>query len=189
MKAALLFVLLCGSALGDGAAGLQAMKNGDYVTAFREFLPLAQAGDSGAQSYLGFFYGDGLGVKRNYEESLKWYRLAAEQGQLTSQVILAGTYELGQKGVQVDHKEAAKWIRMAAEQGNAPSQGLLGGLYADGSGVPQDYIEAHMWLNLAVANGYAEGIKERDFVARQMTPEQIAEAQRRAREWKPKANR
>jgi TPR repeat protein len=62
-------------------------------------------------------------------------------------------------------------------------------MYDKGEGAPQDYVQAHMWFNLAGASGIAEGIQGRDVVASQMTPEQIAEAQRRAREWKPKANR
>jgi hypothetical protein len=44
-----------------------------------------------------------------------------------------------------------------------------------------------MWLNLAGAAGYADGVKNRDIVAGKMTPGQVAEAQRLAREWKPKA--
>ena len=56
-------------------------------------------------------------------------------------------------------------------------------MYADGLGVPQDYISAHMWLNLAAAKGYEDARKAREIVAASMTREQIAEAQARAREW------
>ena len=63
-------------------------------------------------------------------------------------------------------------------------------MYAGGRGVPRDSVQAHMWLNLAAsresgtkAKSYAEA---RDTVAGRMTPQQIAEAQRLAREWKPK---
>jgi len=62
----------------------------------------------------------------------------------------------------------------------------LGVIYTNGDGVPQDYVEAHKWFNLAAATGYKDAIKERGIVARKMTPAQIAEAQRLAREWKPK---
>jgi uncharacterized protein len=55
--------------------------------------------------------------------------------------------------------------------------------------VPKDYIQARMWFNLAGANGDADGIKNRDMVARKTTADEIAEAQRRAREWKPKTIR
>ena len=52
-----------------------------------------------------------------------------------------------------------------------------------GRGVPEDYVVAHMWLNLAAATGHEDARRARDRVAAGMTREQIAEAQRRAREW------
>ena len=80
---------------------------------------------------------------------------------------------------------------LAAEQGQADAQIALGFMYYFGHGVPQDYVQAHMWSNLA-ASGYIPGktrdqsVKDRDIVAEKMTPAQIAEAQKLAREWKPK---
>ncbi len=59
-------------------------------------------------------------------------------------------------------------------------------MYSKGWGVPQDYVQAHMWYNLAAERGLKLGREYRDSLAKQMTPEQIAEAQRLAREWKPK---
>ena len=71
--------------------------------------------------------------------------------------------------------------------GQAVSQGNLGVMYDIGRGVPQDYVEAHMWANLAAAQSSGEDrdrwVKNRDISAAKMTAEQIAEAQRRAREW------
>ncbi len=64
-------------------------------------------------------------------------------------------------------------------------------MYEKGQGVPQDYVQAHMWYNLA-ASHFAPGsdrdraVKNRDILAAKMTPAQIAEAQRLARKWKPK---
>ncbi len=84
-----------------------------------------------------------------------------------------------------DYAEAAKWFRKAAEQGSPPAQAGLGIMYNDGLGVPQDYVQAYMWLNLAAARGGGDYAKVRDIVAERMTPAQIAEAQRLAREWKP----
>ena len=63
---------------------------------------------------------------------------------------------------------------------------------ADGEGVPQDYVRAHMWLNLAAAQDksqYHFAAKARDELAAKMTPAQIAEAQRLAREWTPRPER
>jgi len=90
------------------------------------------------------------------------------------------------QGVPQNYEEAVKWFRKAAEQGLAHGQHNLGVMYQYGQGVPQDYVLAQMWYNLAVAQGDEEARKESDIVAKQMTPEQIAEAQKLAREWKPK---
>jgi TPR repeat protein len=114
--------------------------------------------------------------------------LAAAQGDQGAQLDLGLLYYNG-RGVTQNYKKAARWYRLAAEQGKAAAQFNLGLLYDAGQGVPQDYIEAHMWFNLAGASGDAIGIKNRDIIARKMRPEQIAEAQRRAREWKPKTTR
>jgi hypothetical protein len=81
--------------------------------------------------------------------------------------------------------EATKEVRQDAEQGDALWQCLLGIKYETGTGVPQDYVLAHMWFNLAAAQGDDDALKHRDRMASLMTPDQIAEAQRLAREWKP----
>jgi uncharacterized protein len=75
---------------------------------------------------------------------------------------------------------------MAAEQGLDTAQHNLGVAYATGRGVPQNYVRAHMWFNLASAQGDKGAAKARDSLARVMTPDQIAEAQKLAAEWKPK---
>ena len=91
--------------------------------------------------------------------------------------------------VPEDDAAAVRWYRLAAEQGDTSAQFNLGVMYADGQGVPQDCGEAHMWLNLAAAQSSGENrdsrVTTRDAVAALMTAEQIAEAQRRAREWTP----
>ncbi len=79
-----------------------------------------------------------------------------------------------------------RWYRKAAEQGYAPAQYGLGAMYGNGYGVPQDYVQAHMWFNLAGAQREKQAVKSRDIVAKRMTPAQIAEAQKLACEWKPK---
>jgi hypothetical protein len=94
------------------------------------------------------------------------------------------------RGVPQDYAEAGKWYRRAAEQGQQGDQFMLGRMYYVGRGVPQDYVQAHMWYNLAAAGQPGRtrdvAVGGRDEIAKLMTPEQIAEAQRLAREWKPK---
>ncbi len=85
-----------------------------------------------------------------------------------------------------DYATALTEFRPLAQQGHAGAQYNLGQMYRKGQGVPQDYVQAHMWVNLAATQGREDARKARDILAFQMTPAQIAEAQRLAREWKPK---
>ena len=66
----------------------------------------------------------------------------------------------------------------------------LGVCMIEGEGVPQDYVQAHKWLNLAVSRttpGESKNFRlTRDKLAESMTASQVAEAQQLAREWKPK---
>ena len=144
----------------------------------------ADQGDTDAQFYLGLMYADGRGVPQDHGEAVRWYRLAADQGDTGSQVNLAFMYAYG-VGVRQDHGEAVRWYRLAANQGDTGSQFYLGLMYADGRGVPQDYIAAHMWVNLAAAQGNEYMRKVRDGLAGRMSSQQIAAAQRAAREWRP----
>jgi hypothetical protein len=87
----------------------------------------------------------------------------------------------------VDYQEAVKWDRLAADQRQAGSQLNLGIMYAIGRGVTQNYVEAYMLFSLAGDQGEENAREFRDDLAGDMTPEQISEAQRLAREWAPKA--
>jgi hypothetical protein len=89
------------------------------------------------------------------------------------------------QGVPQKYPEAVKWYTRAADQGFADAQFNLGSLYYEGQAVPQDYVRAHMWFNLSAAQGMQDAATVRDTLARLMTPAQIAEAQKLAREWKP----
>ena len=86
------------------------------------------------------------------------------------------------QGVIQDYAEALQWFKLAAAQGNANAQLNIGIMYRKGEGVIQDYVRAHMWYNLSAAGGNADVAKDRDLVAAKMTTQQIAEAQKLARE-------
>jgi TPR repeat protein len=90
------------------------------------------------------------------------------------------------EGVLQDYKEAVKWWTKAAEQGYAKAQYNLGVMYSQGQGVLQDHAKAHMWYNIAAAHGLEQARTNRDTLAEKMTSEQIAEAQKMAREWMEK---
>ncbi len=146
-------------------------------------------------------YTNGEGVDQDYAEAAMWYRKAADQGYARAQSALGWMYTSGH-GVLQDYAEATKWYRKAAEQGDAEGQSNLGFMYELGHGVPKNHVFAHMWLNLASAHrrtdfadygNMADIMYEqtksdanlRDELAKKMTAEQIDEAQRLAREWKP----
>ena len=80
--------------------------------------------------------------------------------------------------------EAVSAWEAAAAEGDARAMLALGRTYVRGLGVPQDYVEAHKWLNLAAGRGNAEAADERDALAAKMTPQQIASAQEQARTWR-----
>ena len=122
-----------------------------------------------------FIFGD-------YATALKEWRPVAEQGDMASQWSMGALYRFGW-GVTQDYGEAVRWYRLAAEQGKASAQFTLGVMFQDGLGVLQDYVQAHMWYNLAAAQNQEDATKLRAALANDMTPEQIAEAQRLAREW------
>ncbi len=77
-------------------------------------------------------------------------------------------------------------VVLAAPAWNADAQYNLALMYKKGRGVPQDYVQAHMWLNLAGAQGHRQAAKYRGIIAERMTPAQIAEAKRLAGKWRPR---
>jgi peptidoglycan hydrolase-like protein with peptidoglycan-binding domain len=85
-----------------------------------------------------------------------------------------------------DYVSALNEFKPLADEGNADAQFMLGYMYASGKGVLQDYIQAHKWFNLSAFQGNERAMDSRDKIVEVMTPEQIAQAQSLAREWKPK---
>ena len=168
----------------------------DYIEAVKWFRLAAEQGHAHSQSALGRMHYTGHGVTKSHREALHWFRKSAKQGDGQAQYHLGFIYKNGH-GVLQDYAGALKWLQLAAEQGVGDAQYILGVMYHNVRGVPQDLIQAHMWYNLSAANdskppwsrhrdwGPDEAAEARDLVASMMTPAQIAEAQRLAREWKP----
>ena len=107
----------------------------------------------------------------------------AKAGDPKAQTLLARYYWVGMFGAVLDNKRALKWITKAAEQGHAEGQYFLGLAYMQGTGVVKDYATAHMYSNLAASNEYDKAKKLRAHLEKQMPAEQLAEAQKLAREW------
>jgi TPR repeat protein len=93
--------------------GGEAYARGDYETAMCIIRPLADRGQVDAQFNVGHFYFEGLGVKQNYFEAEKWFRLAADKGYPDAQYNLGYLYANGD-GVPQDYVQAHKWFDLAA---------------------------------------------------------------------------
>ena len=120
----------------------------------------------------------------DFAKALREWRPLAEQGDARAQFYLGMLYENGD-GVPEDYEKARAWYMKSAAQGDASAQFYLGLMSAFGRGGPLDLAQAHMWYSLAAGNGHARAALHRNDLAKQMKPAQIAEAQKRAREWKP----
>ncbi len=118
-------------------------------------------------------------------EAIEEIKAKAQKGDSESEYKLGILYANG-AGVIKDATEASKWYRRAAEKGRATAQFALGMFYFLGVGVSQDYLQAHKWLNLSSAQGFKAAKTAREMVEQKMSPEQIAEAQQLAREFKPR---
>ena len=164
----------------------------DLAQATRWFRMVAERGDPEGQYELGRMYESGEGVPENDAEAVRWYRLAAEQGHAGGQNNLGISYAEG-LGVLRDPAEAERWLRMAAEQGVAEAQFNLGRMYflridavmpsrlGRWFGAVDEIEFAHMWLNIAIANGNEEGREALAALERDMTSDEISRAVELAR--------
>ena len=85
-----------------------------------------------------------------------------------------------------DQVEAVKWYPKAVEQNYALAQNNLGVCFYNGDGVAADWVEAYKWRLLAAGQGDEYAKKNMTVLESKLTPEQIAEGQKRAREFKPR---
>jgi TPR repeat protein len=127
-------------------------------------------------------YHEGKGVKRSYPEASKWYKLAADQNYPLAQYALGTMFFNGEGFLNKNYSAAAGWYKEAAANGSAKAQRALGLMYGRGQGVPQDFVRAYMWINLAATDGATDKATDRNLIAAKMTPQQIAEAQKLAEE-------
>ena len=162
----------------------------DFTEAAKWYQSAAEQGEAKSQYNLGVLYSNGRGVSQDYKEAVKWYQSAAEQGHVFAQYNLGVVYHQGQGEVPQGLTEALKWYQKAADQGLADAQYGLGIMYANGQGVPRDYVDAHRWFNLSASSSQGQSqknaIHNRGLIETLITPEELAEARKRAREWKPK---
>lgn len=153
----------------------------NYSEAMKWYRKAANQGYADAQRSLGRMYHLGQGVPQNYAEAMKWYKKAADQGNVLAQARLGDMYYFGY-GVPHNYVEAAKCYRKAAYQGDVMAQRLLGSMYRLGQGVPQNFFKAYVWLYIALAYGSEHCTEDLGILSSQMTPQQIAQAQKEGAE-------
>lgn len=139
--------------------GAVALKMLDYKTAFERLEPLAAFGDSTAQYLLGQLFAFGLGVKKDDEQALMWFRKAAWEYTGQQDKASAAEYyvalEYAENGglVERNDTEALKWFRRSAEGGHRPAAAYLGRAYGEGLlGLPQDKVQSQSWRDRANQN-------------------------------------
>jgi TPR repeat protein len=184
----------------------------NYTEALNWYLKSANQGNSIAQYNLGVIFSQGKGMEVDYQEAVKWYTQAAAQGDATAKYNLGIIYFQGVPGViQKDIPTAFKWIseaadtgdedalymlsqpvfntftarwyRKKAETGDVEAQVKIASYYLWGRGIDKDIVRAHMWFNIASAEGSEEALENRRAIEESMTLEQIEQAQKLAKEW------
>jgi TPR repeat protein len=171
----------------------------DYAIAIKWFEAAIRDGNLGALLALGSLYELGKGVPRDkktaedlYSKSLsRGYFFGIRLAKLRADAAKGDTnaeYELGQSwfgtsGLVEDIDEALRLINKAADKFHTRAILTLGFMYKQGWKVPQDYVTAHKWYNIGASLGDDKAKYERDDLAKKMTPPQLADAQKLAREW------
>jgi len=150
-------------------------------------LNQANTGAVTAQYEMGLRYADGEGVPQNYHDAMTWFAKASDAGNAKAQWKLALGYLKG-IGVPRDERQAVMWLKRAANNGDTRAQRALSEMYLSGQDVPRDYVRAYTWANIAAA---LEGnnIEHLQTIRSQMTPIQIAIAERRTSIWRDYASR
>lgn len=149
-------LLLLGSSTlsaADFQQGLDAYERGDYKSAYQQWQPLANQGDSRAQKRLGDLYKTGSGVPQNYRKAVDWYSRASKQGNDTAQNALGVLYMNGQH-VHQNFSEALRLFQAAATKNNPDAMNNLGIMYTKGLGMDRNATEAERWYEKAAAMGH-----------------------------------
>jgi len=181
--AGLVLISIAG-ARADGVAGFEAYEKGDYATALKEFLPLAEAGQTSAEAAVGQMYFEGKGVKPDPKEAARWLEPAAAKGNARAQFLMGKLYLSGE-GVAPDPVKAASLSKAAADQGLAEAMVDTCAFYYQGVGVPKDMVQAYLYASLAAQRGSEDGKSILVLLTQDMKPEDVAKGDAAVKAWKP----
>ena len=130
--------------------------------------------------------------RKDMATAARIWKVWADKGNAEARTLLGAMYWSGE-GVPRNHAEAARLYRLAADQGYARAQNDIGFMYGFGEGIPpHNDVEAYKWLTLAI-KGYTsknqdrldQAEKDLATLAKRMTKAQIADAEARAKAWRP----
>jgi Sel1 repeat len=142
---------LHGSEISDAD---ELISDGAALKAVTLLAPLAEQGFPRAALLLAAAYEEGRGVSADPAEADRWYRIAAEAGEVDALYNLGAHYDHAPNGAR-NPQEALRWFRRAADQRDSQAQLNIGLFYLKGDGVAKDATQAHYWLRLSAANGNA----------------------------------
>ncbi len=168
----------------DVAKGKDALEMEDFTNAWRELLPLAEAGNAEAQILVGRMYNNGHGVNADLAKGAEYYKRAAAGGNARAQALLAFLYTAG-RGVKKDHGKALHWYLLAADSGDAYAQLDVARIYRSGANVERDYVQAYKWYFIVSKNDEICDclLDGKAMVAAKMSSQEIQQAEKLAVEW------
>ncbi len=176
-----------GDAPAELLVGLKYLEGGgNDMLAARWLARAADRGDAVAENALGALYQNGRGVSADLAKATHLYEAAAAQGNRHAMSNLAVLYA-GAGGKMKDFAEAARWFQRSASLGYVDAQFNLAVLYERGDGVPQSLLDAYKWYTIAAASGDAVARTRADAIATQISPEELAAAQKAVVDFKPSA--
>jgi TPR repeat protein len=153
----------------------------DFGEALRHFRAAANGGDKGAMVNLGYMNDSGLGTPVDHTAAAEWYRQAAERGDPLAQNNLADLYLRGE-GLPQNDALAFAWFKKAAASGNTGARIKLGFMYATGRATRRDPEAAYTWILAASLAGDQRGVEYLLPLESQLSPAQLEQAKRRAKQ-------
>lgn len=155
--------------------GYRALKNGDYKTALRYISYLATNGDPRAQYNMGIFYRDGIEVKSNDTQALRWFLKAAKGGHMLGEYASGMAFYLGH-GTTPDLQMALNYFVRAALKGHAKAPLNIGQILYSGKEGKTDYVRIYLWWKIA-SERQAEGADEKLLgLTKMMSEDEMREA-------------
>ena len=153
----------------------------------------AVQGHAAAEFQMGQMHDFGFGVPQDDRQALEWYQRAAGHGSAAGQRSVGDFYQKG-RAIPADAAAAVRWYQHAAEADDLRAQYQLGQAFFSGTGVARNYVTAYLWFTIAAGqtplkDNRMQLVELANIAAARMTPEQLAEAQRRVAAWRSPAPR